>query len=109
MDNYLIDLEKLYNTYLTDELYEKITQIDEEQFMYLSEFGFSKPHLLAIPNKEVLVLTNFDDEFLFLELNDELKIETIYLNFSTLSLKNMLIKLTNYLILLIQIILGPTN
>jgi uncharacterized protein YxeA len=28
LDNYLIDLEKLYNTYLTDELYEKITQID---------------------------------------------------------------------------------
>ncbi|MGF2055381.1 J domain-containing protein [Vagococcus fluvialis] len=81
LDNYLIDLEKLYNTYLTDELYEKITQIDEEQFMYLSEFGFSKPHLLAIPNKQVLVLTNFDDEFLFLELNDELKIETIYLDF----------------------------
>jgi hypothetical protein len=49
--------------------------------MYLSEFGFSKPHLLAIPNKQVLVLTNFDDEFLFLELNDELKIETIYLDF----------------------------
>lgn len=80
-DSYLVDLEELYSTYLTDKLYEKITQIDEEQFMYLSEFGFSKPHLLAIPNKQVLVLTNFDEEFLFLELNDELKIDTIYLDF----------------------------
>ena len=81
LDSYLLDLEELYDKYLTEELYEKLMQIDEEQYSYLTEFAYAKPYLISSNEKTVLLLTNFEDDFLFLELNDELKINTIYFDF----------------------------
>lgn len=81
LDSYLNDLEDLYDGYLTEELYQNLLKIDEEQYAFLSEFAYAKPHLIPVEDKTVLLLTNFDEDFLFLELNDTLKINKLYFDF----------------------------
>lgn len=80
-DQYLLNLADLYPTYLTEELYQQLTQLNEEQFNYLAEFGFSKPIAIEDEGQLVILLTNYSDDYLFLTLNQELKIETIYFEF----------------------------
>ena len=77
-NQYLSDLEKLYSDYLTDELYESLSQLTDEQFLTLIEFSYSKPVLLKNQTQPVILLTNFDNEYLFIGLNEEHKIESIY-------------------------------
>ena len=77
-NQYLSDLEKLYSDYLTDELYERLSQLTDEQFLTLIEFSYSKPVLLKNQTQPVILLTNFDNEYLFIGLNEEHKIESIY-------------------------------
>ena len=77
-NQYLSDLEKLYSDYLTDELFESLSQLTDEQFLTLIEFSYSKPVLLKNQTQPVILLTNFDNEYLFIGLNEEHKIESIY-------------------------------
>lgn len=79
LERYLSDLDKLHETYLTDNAYKMLQNMDEDMYYTISNFTFNTPTLLEIPNsdKKIIALT-YNREFLFIELNNENKIDTFY-------------------------------
>ena len=79
-EGYLTDLSELYPDYMTEELYQKIVDLDEQAFSRLSEFNTSRPYLLEGDDIQspVLLLTNYDEDHLFLVLDENNQLSEFY-------------------------------
>ncbi|MEG0254073.1 hypothetical protein [Vagococcus sp.] len=79
LDRYLSNLSELHETYLTENAYDMLQEMDEDMYNSLSKFSFNAPILLNTTDSdnEILALY-YDKQFLFIELNQENKIETFY-------------------------------
>ena len=65
---------------MTEELYQKIVDLDEQAFSRLSKFNTSRPYLLEGDDIQspVLLLTNYDEDHLFLVLGENNQLSEFY-------------------------------
>ncbi|MGX7025379.1 J domain-containing protein [Vagococcus hydrophili] len=77
-DQYKKDLEMSYSQYLTDDVYDTLDDIDQETFDFLNTFSFSRPYLIKVKDKNVLVFKDYNENLLVLDLDEDYKISNIY-------------------------------
>ncbi|MFY8331190.1 hypothetical protein [Vagococcus carniphilus] len=74
------ELNQLYDTYMTESMYNSLENITESDLEYLDTFGYSYPLVIKPENVKThaVVLANQKGEVLFIEFNEENKINQLY-------------------------------